>query len=150
MKRFLCIIVLITIGLSVSFAQKTYNTGQEAIRNNIMSFLKDEGYQPSIDSDDDIKFKRQGDTYFISVSDNDSSPYYVTLKKYFAYDDKITKSKIGLYYESICDFKMLKLDVGDKYYCLSVEMFLINSVAFTSIFDKIMRVIDGAQSELKK
>lgn len=149
MRRLFCVLVLIASGFTISFAQKSYNSGQQAARDNITSFLKDEGYQPSIDSDGDIKFKRQGDVYFISVSDEDSSPYYVSLSKYYSYTDKLTKTKINLYAQEINQYKMIKLQANNDNFWLTAQMFLINSVAFTSIFDRILSAMDAAEEELK-
>ena len=149
MKRFISILVFVTIGLSVAFAQKTFSSGQRALRDNINSYLQEEGYQPSLDSDGDIKFKRQGDVYFICVSATDESPYYVRLSKYFSYSDKISKSKIALYYEAINQYKMIKLITTDDSFIIDAQMYLINSVSFTSIFNKVLSVMDGAEEELK-
>lgn len=148
MKRLFSIFVLIATGFAICFAQKSYNSGQQAVRDNIMSYLREEGYQPSIDSDGDIKFKRQGDVYFVSVSDNDSSPYFVQLSKYFSYNDKLTKTKIGLYAQEINQYKMIKLIAHDNNFRLTAQIFLINSVAFTSIFDRILSAMDAAETEL--
>lgn len=149
MKKIFCILVIMTIGFSASFAQNTLSSGQKALRDNIKSYLQEEGYQPSIDSDGDIKFKRQGDVYFISVSENDESPYYVRLSKYFSYSDKISKSKIALYYETINQYKMIKLIAAENSFILDSQMFLINSVSFTSIFNRVLRAMDAAEEELK-
>lgn len=149
MKKFVCILTFVTIGLTATFAQKTFTAGQQALRDNIKSYLQEEGYQPSIDSDGDIKFKRQGDIYFVCVSNTDESPYYVRLSKYFSYNDKISKSKIALYYETINSYKMVKLITTDDSYIIDSQMFLINSVSFTSIFDRVLRVMDAAEEELK-
>ena len=149
MKRFISIFVFVTIGFSAVFGQKTFSPGQKALRDNIKSYLHEEGYQPSLDSDGDIKFKRQGDMYFICVSSTDESPYYVRLSKYFSYSDKISKSKIALYFEAINRYKMIKLLTTDDSFIIDAQMYLINSVSFTSIFNKVLDVMDSAEEELK-
>ena len=149
MKRIICILALASIGFITSLAQKTLNSGQQAVRENIKSYLQEEGYQPSIDSDGDIRFKRQGDMYYIIISESDSSPYYVRLSKFFSYGEKITKSKIALYYDAINRYKMIKLIANDDSYIIDAHMFLINSVSFTSVFDRILGVMDAAEEEFK-
>lgn len=149
MKRLICIIAMVAIGFTATYAQKSFSTGQKKIRDEIYSFLKNEGFQPSIDDDGDIKFKRQGDVYFVCVSDKDSSPYYVRLSKYYSYDgERLTRSKIGAYAEEVNKYKMCKLIVEDDSFIIDSQLFLYNSSAFTSIFNKIMEVIDGAEEEL--
>ena len=139
---------MIAIGFTATYAQKSFSTGQKKIRDEIYNFLKSEGYQPSIDNDGDIKFKRQGDVYFVCVSDKDSSPYYVRLSKYYSYGERLTRSKIGAYAEEVNKYKMCKLIVEDDSFIIDSQMFLYNSSAFTSIFDRILEVIDGAEDEL--
>ena len=36
-----------------------------------VDFLTEEGYKPTVDSDGDVRFKKEGMTYFISVHSND-------------------------------------------------------------------------------
>lgn len=139
---------MIAIGFTATYAQKSFSTGQKKIRDEIYNFLKSEGYQPSIDNDGDIKFKRQGDVYFVCVSDKDSSPYYVRLSKYYSYGERLTRSKIGAYAEEVNKYKMCKLIVEEDSFIIDSQMFLYNSSAFTSIFDRILEVIDGAEDEL--
>ena len=148
MKKIICLFTLATICVLSAFAQKNYTSGQQSLRDNIESFLREEGYQPSIDSDGDIKFKRQGDLFFISVSDNDSSPYYVRMSKYYNYSDNITKSVINRYDGEINRYKMIKLLASDNNFQLAAEMFVTNSKAFTSVFERILRAMDAAESEL--
>lgn len=148
MKKLFCIILFVAAGYATSFAQKSYNSGQQAIRDNIESFLKGEGFQPSIDSDGDIKFKRQGDVYFINVSDKDSSPYYVRLQKYFSYGEKWTKTKITLSAPEINQYKMIKLVTTDDSFYLDAQMFVNNASAFTGVFNRILSAMDAAEAEL--
>ena len=150
MKKLFCIFVLAVTCCAISFAQKSYNSGQQAVRNNIESFLKSEGYQPSIDSDGDIKFKRQGDVYFISVSDKDSEPYYVRLTKYYTYGERLNKTKISMAAPEINKYKMVKLLPNENSFCLDAQLFVNSASAFTSIFDRIMQVIDAAENELSE
>ena len=130
------------------FAQKEYTNAQRSLRDNIMSYIRAEGYQPSIDSDGDIKFKAQGDTYFVIVSDKDTSPMYVRLAKYFSYNDTFTRNKINLYAAEINRYKMCKLMANDNSFVLDCELYLTNSTAFTSIFSKMMDILHDAEEEL--
>lgn len=149
MKRFISMFVLCTICfLSVCAQQRSYSSGQLALRENIMSYLREEGYQPSLDSDGDIKFKRQGDLYYIKVSDTDSNPYYVRLTKYYNYSDNIGKSKVNRCAPEINKYKTIKLVTDDESFSLGMEMFVTNYTAFTSVIDRVMRALDAAEEEL--
>ncbi|MBO4658041.1 MAG: hypothetical protein J5637_00305 [Prevotella sp.] len=148
MKKLFCLIVMMTMCLSVSYAQKSLDSGQLSLRNNIMSFLKEEGYVPTIDEDGDIQFKREGDVYFISVSESDSAPYYVELMKLYGYGETYTKAKVTSLIPEINKYKMIKLMIGDSSWWFESEMFVANSNAFTSVFNRILKAMDAAEEEV--
>ncbi len=142
------IIFFFTIEM-VSLAQTTLNTNQLALRSSLQSFLKTEGFQPEIDSDGDIKFKRQGSTYFIRVSRSDDDPMYVSISRYFNYNDDITRTKIILF-NAEHDYKMCKIFPGKDYFIIKSEMFLTTSFSFTNIFYRILQVMDGMVDDIKE
>lgn len=82
MKR---LIITLVMGLlilpSISFAQSDsgLNSEQLALRTDLFNFLKEEGFMPELDSDGDIKFKSEGQPYYIRVSKTDENPMYVVL-----------------------------------------------------------------------
>ena len=141
---------MMAIFLSLSYGQKTYNERQQAILVSILSFLKDEGFQPSLDNDGDIRFKRQGDTFYIDVSDSDDSPYYVKMLKFFKYSKDITKADITMYSKEILRYKMIKLTINDNNYVIKAEMFINNSNSFTSIFYRLLSAFDAAEKDIAR
>ena len=62
-------------------AQDSLNAEQQALRSELYDFLKGEGYLPEIDGDGDIAFKAEGEMHWITVSDVDSSPFFVTVMR---------------------------------------------------------------------
>jgi hypothetical protein len=44
---------------------------KQDLQNMYMTYLRNEGYVPSIDKDGDIEFKVQGDYYYVIVNDDD-------------------------------------------------------------------------------
>lgn len=131
-------------------AQNTLNTKQLSIRNQIQSFLKNEGFQPIIDDDDDIKFKRQGDTYYVTVSHNDDDPFFVKLSKYYNYNETITRTKILLFNSGENDYKMCKVIPSNNYYVVKSEMFLTTASSFTNVFYRIIQIMDAVEAEIWK
>lgn len=76
--KFLLVAILATvIGFSGYCAEPT-SEDVDNYKASIISYLKSEGYMPKYDSDGDIAFKHDGDTYCILASAfNDG--YYVTV-----------------------------------------------------------------------
>ena len=64
MKRILLLFILIIAISSTALAQKKFNSEQLQLRSSIELFLREEGFMPEIDSDGDIKFKKEGEPYF--------------------------------------------------------------------------------------
>ncbi|MBR1550678.1 MAG: hypothetical protein IJ634_08605 [Bacteroidales bacterium] len=148
-KIALFIMVIVCFGGSVLAQSKTLSSSQLALRNSIQSYLKAEGFQPMIDDDGDIKFKRQGDTYFVRVSATDENPMFVKLSKYFNYNDAITRTKL-LLFNGDNDYKMCKIFPANEFYIIKSEMYLTTSSSFTNIFYKILQVMDGVEEEIRK
>lgn len=146
-------LLMLTIGfVTIASAQNpsNLNSKQLLLRNQIQSFLKTEGFQPTLDDDGDIKFKRQGNVYFIRVNSSDEDPMFVSVSKYFNYSDAITRTKIMLFNDGENDYKMCKIVPGNNAFIIKAEMFLTTSSSFTDIFYRILKVMDGAEDAIGK
>ena len=62
-----------------AFAQKNLTSAQKSFQNSIVSFLREEGYSPSIDSDGWIAFKSEGKNFWIIITDE--SPFSVIFQR---------------------------------------------------------------------
>ena len=66
-----------------------------AYRDSVVSFLKEEGFVPSVDEDGDIWFKKEGDTLLVTIQD-DTAPFYIQITYYLSsegMDDQIALLK---------------------------------------------------------
>lgn len=96
MKKLFSTLLLVFFFTSFqAFADGEFTTRQLALRSEIQSFLKQEGFMPEIDSDGDIKFKREGNTYYVRIDKANKSPMYLRLQSYYNYSDNLSKSKIS-------------------------------------------------------
>ena len=148
MKKLLILTLVLLTFAGNSYAQKNLNSQQQQLRTSIMNFLRNDGYAPQIDEDGDISFKKEGSAYFVIIGENNESPMFVSLSKLFPYGDGVTKGAILPYVAEINRYKMGKILIRDSYFEIRCELFLTSSSAFTSIFDKMMVVIDEARGEL--
>lgn len=69
MKKLVLILFLAFCGISALQAQNLH------LQSSIMSFLRNEGYTPSYDTDGDIQFKIQGNIYYVIVKEVDDYAY---------------------------------------------------------------------------
>ena len=148
-KIALFIMVIVCFSGAVLAQSKTFSSSQLALRNSIQSYLKNEGFQPMIDDDGDIKFKRQGGQYYIMVSATDDNPMFVKISKYFNYNDDITRTKL-LLFNGDNDYKMCKIIPAKDLFVIKSEMFITTSSSFTNIFYRILQVMDGLEEEIRK
>lgn len=78
-KRILSILAACLISVASLYAADL-TPEQSKFRSNLLQFLKEEGFSPTIDDDDNsINFKKEGILYWISVAD--SNPFYVELHR---------------------------------------------------------------------
>ena len=113
-------------------AQKTLTAEQTALRTELFDFLKCEGYLPEIDEDGDIAFKAEGNKHWITVSDVDSSPFYVTIMRGAPY---IENYDYNLY-------KTCKVEAYDGFAIITSSMYLRHASAFQDVFHKLLEVMD--------
>lgn len=148
MKR-LVIILLCLFGLNtISGYADDFNSAQIKLRNEIKTFLQEEGFMPEIDSDGDIAFKKEGDKYYVIIDEGDTSPMYVTLSKYFSYGDRYNKQTIAANLETLNLKKAVKTVLFDNSYVLQAEMYLVESDSFKYVFYKLMKQLAALEDDL--
>lgn len=149
MKKVLFLIFLLPIAL-LTFAQKQFNESQLNLRSNIEMFLREEGFMPTLDKDGDIQFKKEGETYYVIVNSNDTSPFYVTISKYYNYGGNYTRQNISKNLETFNLKKAVKVLLYEKTYVYQAEMYTVNAEYFKYVFYKLMKQLDALQDEVKE
>ena len=148
MKRFFMIALLAVASLSAWC--KDFNTDKLKLLNEIMTFLRVEGFVPELDSDQDIKFKYEGRTYYVSVSDTDTSPMYVALFIEYTYDSTYSEAKLVNAQRELNYYKGVKLLCYDSAYGMRGEMYLTDAEQFKYVFYKVLSQLDNMETELEK
>ena len=134
--------------LAASAQAKQFNSSQLALRTGIQNFLKAEGFQPIIDDDGDIKFKKEGLTYYVSIDDRDTDPMYVRLFRYHSYTTSRTHAKIVAHAADFCIKKMAKVVCFDDSYYVQSELYLTSAEAFKNIFYKMLSQVDAVEDAI--
>jgi len=71
--------------IALSAMSQTEADVVKRLQDKYVQFLKEEGFVPSIDSDGDVSFKYEGDTYYIKPHGN--QPLYFRITKYLNHED---------------------------------------------------------------
>lgn len=150
MKRIMFFASLLLMAYTSAFSEDKLNDAQLKLRSNIEVFLREEGYMPSIDSDGDIAFKKEGDKYWVIIDKRDTSPFYVTLSKYFNYGEKFNRRKIAENLAELNLKKAVKVLLFDDSYAFQAEMYLVNAENFRHVFYKLMSQLEALEEEVVK
>lgn len=107
---------------------------QNSVKRDIFSFLRTEGYAPSLDEDGDIKFKVQGTVYFALVKEfTDKNYAYVEVMAGYTTDTPLEKlieiSNLFNRTKYVCKCTAYESD-GDNLFQVAME-FMTNSCANT-------------------
>lgn len=79
MKKIRLMLAALACGLCIA-SMEAQTVAQKDFMDEIISFLKMEGYMPSYDSDGDIQFKIEGASYWISVDEGGGdAPFFVNM-----------------------------------------------------------------------
>ena len=150
MKRLIITLVLgLLILPGISFAQSDsgFNSEQLALRTDLFNFLKEEGFMPELDSDGDIKFKSEGQPYYISVSKTDENPMYVVLFRSFNNPDEYSAETIAMASTKLNFYKGVKVLCFDKSFRIGAELYVRNAEPVKSAFYKLKGIIDSVKSD---
>lgn len=147
------LIITLVLGLlilpSISFAQSDsgYNSEQLALRTDLFNFLSEEGFTPELDLDGDIKFKSEGQPYYISVSKTDENPMYVVLYRFFTNPEEYSAETIAMASTKLNFYKGVKVLCFDETFRIGAELFVRNAEPVKSAFYKLKEIIDIAKSD---
>ena len=150
MKRLvICLIGVLSLVFSSNVAaeEKEFTSEQLALRSEIMQFLKEEGYMPEIDADDDIKFKSEGRSYYVTVSKVDENPMYVTLFVQYSNPEDYSAECVVFASKALNMYKGVKLICFDDSYRISAELYLRDADLFKESFYKIKSQIDNVRGD---
>ncbi len=150
MKRIivkLCIGLFILPTILMAQTDSKLNAEQQALRTNLFDFLKEEGFMPEIDTDGDIKFKSEGQSYYIRVSATDENPMYVILFRQFSNPDDYSAETVVMATKNLNLYKGIKVICFDNTFRIGAELFVRNAEPVKAAFYKLMGLIDSVKSD---
>ena len=151
MKRILLILALVTVGFLYSYSQSATMTAEELkFRNGIEQYLKEEGYVPTIDNDDNsLNFKKEGERYWLTVTG--SSPTYIELHKAgFGIEDTNRSYLIEACNKACRETRCAKAYVTQTSVSFTVETYYYYLDDFKKIFNRSINALDTAKDKAKK
>lgn len=126
------------------FSLSTYAQTEAQLQEMYVSHLKELGYQPSVDSDGDIRFKEQGIMFYIDVDADDLQSFRIVLANFWKIESPEEKEKA---YEA-ANFVNSKMKVVKTYLnpdqnsmWMDANIYIEKPEAFKSSFRRMVNVL---------
>lgn len=116
---------------------------REELQQLYMDYLEDEGYKPTIDSDGDVNFKREGRQYFIRVSESDPEFFQLVFFNFWSLDDEAERAR-ALAAADVANgkSKVAKVFTNRDNMWASIEMFVGAPEDFKAVFTRASGALD--------
>ena len=151
-KSFWLIILFLGLCANGLYSQEL-SAAQKKMRSVVMTFLQEEGFTPQIDSDGDVKFKKEGDAHWVLIYDNDS-PYVVTIQRagftiggddgYDYFKSLVAVNRV------VSNILAVSMYCTDKAVINQVRLLLSDPADFRNVFYKAVSCLSSSDSRFKK
>ena len=113
------------------------------------SFLEQEGYHPTIDSDGDVLFKSEGKSYIIDIDEKDATYFRVWYPNFWSIEDtaELTRALLAANHATMLT-KVAKVYVRSdgKNVNASLELFVERPEQFKPLFNRAMSALRASVS----
>jgi len=143
-KIFLAIFIFGGIFVFPAVSQQQWT--KESLQSIYMEYLRQEGYQPSIDSDGDIRFKVAGNNYFIIVDEKDIQFFQVYMG--FKMETTSPENILTAANYSNRSSKVVKVAFSQdrKVVSITAELLLNDPKDFIPVFSRAISLIQNAEN----
>lgn len=126
----------------MSYAAKTF-------RSNIQSFLREEGFAPTIDKDGSLCFKKEGAQYWIDVIGD--KPFYVTFRKEgVRTKDANATAVLQAINDVNTNIRAIKCCYYNDYVGLGIESYCYVAEDFKYVFYTYLNIFEAAEEAVKE
>lgn len=140
-------ILSLVFSSKIAAEEKKLNSDQLALRSEIVTFLKEEGYMPEIDSDGDIAFKIEGTRYYVSISATDENPMYLSFFSSFNNPSDYSPDVVLMASKELNKYKGVKVTCYDNSFRISCDLYLRDAELFKESFYKVKSQMSSVQSD---
>ncbi|MBW1882076.1 MAG: hypothetical protein JRJ58_01000 [Deltaproteobacteria bacterium] len=141
------LILVLSTGAAGAKDQAAGAQNKEQLQRLYVEYLSAEGYRPSIDGDGDVKFKREGRTYFIIVSEKDPEFFRLVLANIWEIENDVERSRVLQAADhSNAASKVSKVYIVKDNVWVCVELFVAAPEDFRGVFQRSMSAMETGVS----
>jgi len=116
-----------------------------------MRFLREDGFRPKIDEDDDIVFKFEGKTHYIETNESDESYFRLILPNFWQIDTPEEESHALVVMSEVnAEIKVAKIYQRRDSIHATVEMFIDPMEGFKQVFPRCLGCIQAAVAAFRE
>ena len=116
-----------------------------------MRFLREDGFRPKIDEDDDIVFKFEGKTHYIETNELDESYFRLILPNFWQIDTPEEESHALVVMSEVnAEIKVAKIYQRKDSINATVEMFIDPMEGFKQVFPRCLGCIQAAVAAFRE
>lgn len=126
---------------------------KEELQRLYIDYLTGEGYKPEVDSDGDVRFKREGKVFFINVRESVNDPGYfsVVLPNIWPIEgeEEHTQARVAADKSNAISKVSKVFTVKDDVW-VSIQLFVARPEDFKGIFKRAMSALDNGVAQFNK
>lgn len=154
MKKILLLLFCVVGSLAAnaqSSSTQSLTQKERSFMNSLKSYLSKEGYRPEIDEDNDLAFKKEGDTYWITVAEEEEGYYFVRLASSMSCEDTNLDAVRKAVNKVNGEFKLAKAYITDSEQSILfvIDSYCYASGDFTKFFSRYMQMLSDVDDDLK-
>ncbi len=149
--KYLLVAVLTAVIGFCGYAANPTDEDLDNYKASIISFVKAEGYMPKLDSDGDIAFKHDGDSYWVQASSYDDG-YYITVMTMTSVEGRNITTIRRAMDETARSLKFVRLysSPDGNVVTISYSWYCISIADFKRMFSNALSVVSTADARFIK
>ncbi len=146
--RFLLFTLLVSSSVLLSWADEM-SYAAKTFRSNIQSFLREEGFAPSVDNDGSLRFKKEGTAYWIDVIGD--KPFYVTFhREPLGTEDAPELSVLKAINDVNINIRAIKCCYTKDHVSFAIESYCYVAEDFKYVFYSYLGILEASNDIVKE
>lgn len=136
-------IVLCMLAFGMAAQDTTSTWSKKELQDLYVTYLTDEGFKPEVDEDGDVRFKREGKTYFINVDEADTASFRLVLANIWPIESQEERAEVRIAMDH-CNAlaKVAKAYMVRDNVWVAIETFIARPRDFEVIFQRSLDALD--------